>query len=375
MEPMNATAWLHDGGLELWLPTQAPSSAQTAAATTAGLDPAKVTVHTTLLGGGFGRRFETDFTIEAAELALKTGGKPVKVVWSREDDIQHDVYRPASTNAVAAALDANGRIVAYQSTIASPSILRRVFPNAVPKGGVDRISVNGVANLLYDVPNLTVDYHEHDTGIPVGFWRAPGANWNAYVTESFMDELAHAAKADPYAFRRAHLQKNPRALAVLDRAAMLGGWGKPLPAGVHRGIALCIWDGSYAAAVADITMAGNALRVQRIATAVDVGQIVNPAILTMQIESGVMYGLSAAMNGKITIEKGAVKQNNFYDYFVLRNDRAPRVEVALMPSTETPTGAGEVGTPAVAPAIGNAIFAATGKRIRSLPFDDTIKLA
>lgn len=374
MEPMNATAWLHGGTLEVWTPTQGQSAALATAAKITGLDPGKVVINTTMLGGGFGRRSETDFTAEAVELAQKTAGKPVKVIWTREDDIRHDFYRPTSTNAVAAALDASGTIAGYQSTIVAPSIMRRFAPGA-RQTGFDRGTVNGVDNLVYDIANLSVDVHEHDTGVPVGFWRAPGVNWNAFVTESFMDELAHAAKTDPYQFRRKHLAGNARARAVLDRAAKLAGWDQPLPAGVHRGIAICLWNGSYAGVVAEITLTGNALRVKRLVASVDCGQIVNPEILTMQIESAAFYGLSAALNGKITIAKGAAVQSNFDDYPVLRIDRAPQIVVDLVQSSEAPTGAGEIGTPAVAPAIGNAIFSATGKRIRELPLSDSIKLA
>jgi isoquinoline 1-oxidoreductase beta subunit len=367
MEPMNATAWMHDGVCEVWAPTQGQTQALDVTSEVSGLPKSACTVYTTFLGGGFGRKSESDAVREAVEIAKATG-LPVKVVYTREDDMQHDFYRSANTTAIAAALDSSGKIAGMTQRVVASSVFRRTRPERF-KGGLDVGATRGASDLPYAIPNLLVDFVDYEPGIPVGYWRAPGGNWGTFVTESFMDELAHAAGADPYAFRRAHLT-DPRSLAVLDAAAQKAGWGKPLPAGRYRGLAMGVWGGSQTAMIAEISVAGKMPRVHRLVIASDTGLVINPDIVEAQLQSAANYGLAAALTGKITIEKGRVAQNNFYDYTVLRHDQAPHIETVILPSTAHPTGVGELSTPPVAPAVANAWFAATGKRLRSLPFSD-----
>jgi isoquinoline 1-oxidoreductase subunit beta len=368
MEPMNATAWIHDGICEVWAPTQGQSAAQRMASTITGLPLSACKIYTTFLGGGFGRKSEPDAVQEAVEIA-KAAGAPVKVVWTREDDMQHDFYRSANTTAVAAVLDPSGKIVGMTQRVVASSILRRARPERF-KDGLDVGATRGASDMPYAVPNYLVDYVDYEPGVPVGFWRAPGSNWGTFVTESFVDELAHAAGADPYAFRRAHLV-DKRAIAVLDAATEHAGWGKPIPAGRHRGLAMGVWgEGSRVAMVAEISVDGKVPRVRRLVIASDTGIVINPGMVEAQLRSAAIYGLSAALSGKITIERGRVAQNNFNDYTVLRHPEAPAIETVLIPSTEKPSGVGELSTPPVAPAVANAWFAATGKRLRSLPFSD-----
>jgi isoquinoline 1-oxidoreductase subunit beta len=368
MEPMNATAHVTRAGVEVWAPTQSQELAQSVIAKIAGVKPERVTLHTTFLGGGFGRRLEIDFIQDAVEVA-KAVRVPVKVVWSREDDIQHDFYRPAATTAMSAGLDTHGKIVGMKSTLVCQSIVKRALPPMF-KNGLDPLAGFGLADVRYAIPNFHYSYHHQETGIPVGFWRAPYANANAWSTESFIDELAHAAGRDPYAFRQDHLPPGTRARTVLDLAATTAGWSKPLPRGVFRGIAFATWDDSMIATVAEISMNGKTPHVRRLVSAVDVGTIVNPLSLEAQVTSAMLYGLSAALTQKVTFTNGAVDQHNFYDYTVLRQDAVPQMTVVFVPSTEKPSGAGEIGTPSVAPAVTNAIFAATGKRIRALPISE-----
>jgi len=369
MEPMNATAHVTASGVEVWAPTQSQTRSQYVAAALAGAKPEQVTLHTTFIGGGFGRKLEQDAVIDAVEVA-KAVNAPVKVVWSREDDIQHDFYRPATTNAIAAGLDADGKIVGMTQTVVAQSIVKRAIPSLF-KNGLDPFAAAGAGDVRYTIANYHYDYHDHETGVPVGFWRAPYANANAWATESFIDELAHLAGKDPYAFRRDHLAAGSRPRAVLDLAAKTAGWGNPLPPGVFRGIAFSTWDDSMIATVAEVSMENKRPRIRRLVSAVDVGTVVNPTSLEAQVTSAMLYGLSAAMTGKITFTNGAVDQHNFYDYTVVRQADVPKMTVAFVPSEEKPSGAGEVGTPPVAPAVTNAIFAATGKRLRSLPISDT----
>jgi isoquinoline 1-oxidoreductase beta subunit len=341
--------------------------AQTMAAKAAGLKPENAFIHTTFLGGGFGRKAGVDFVVEAVEIS-KAFGRPIKVTWSREDDTQHDFYRPASYAKFSAGIGADGWPVALTSRIACSSIMEAWFPGST-KNNLDPTSVEGLANLPYSIPNIQVDYVRTEPGIPVGFWRSVGASQNGFFSECFIDELASAGKKDPYEFRRHLLGKAPRQLGVLELAAQKAGWDKPLPAGRFRGIAVLEAFQSFAAQVVEISVDRKAgtVKIHRVVCAVDVGRVVNPINIVMQSESAVVYGLSSALYGEITIADGRVTQSNFNNYPVLRVDAMPVVEVHIVPSEEKPTGAGELSVPPVVPALCNAIFAATGKRIRRLP--------
>lgn len=366
MEPMNCTAHVRRDGCDIWAPTQFQTASQGKAAEITGLRPETIAVHTTMLGGGFGRRAELDFVSDAVETS-KAVGAPVKVIYSREDDIQHDYYRPATYNTLAGALDDSGWPVAWTHRIVGPSIFSRIFPQFV-RNGIDDSSVEGAANLPYAIPNIQVDYVMRETGVPVGFWRSVGNSQNAFIKESFLDELAAAGGKDPVELRRRLLANQPRHLGVLELAASRAGWGSPLPAGRARGIAVHESFGSYVAEVAEVSVAADGTpTVHRVVCAVDCGTVVNPLTVEAQMESGIVYGLSAALHGEITIDRGRVVQSNFHDYAPLRMSEVPRVEVHIVPSTEAPGGVGEPGTPPIAPAMCNAIFAATGRRIRRLP--------
>jgi isoquinoline 1-oxidoreductase beta subunit len=367
MEPQNCTAEVRADGCEVWAPTQFQTIAQNVAAKITGLKPENVLIHTTFLGGGFGRRAAPDFIADAVETS-KAVNAPVKVTWSREDDMQHDFYRPASYARLEGGLDANGWPVAWTTRVACPSIMNAFFPGSV-KNNLDPTSVEGVENLPYSIPNILVDYQLTETGIPVGFWRSVGNSQNGYFSESFIDELAAAGKKDPYELRRRLLDKAPRHLGVLELAAQKAGWDKPLPAGRYRGIAVLFAFESYGAQVVEISVnrSARALKVHRVVCAVDVGRVVNPTNIAAQSESAVVYGLTAALHGAITVSRGRVTQTNFNNYPMLRMDEMPVIETHIVPSEEKPTGAGELSTPPVVPALCNAIFAATGKRIRRLP--------
>jgi isoquinoline 1-oxidoreductase subunit beta len=367
MEPINCTADVRADRVDVWAPTQFQTMAQGTAAKICGLKPENAFIHTTYLGGGFGRKAGTDFVIEAVETS-KAIGHPVKVTWSREDDTQHDYYRPASYAKMAGGIGADGWPVAWTTRVACSSIMEAWFPGST-KNNLDPTSVEGVSDLPYSIPNIHVDYVRTEPGIPVGFWRSVGASQNGFFSECFMDELASAGKKDPYEFRRHLLDKAPRHLGVLELAAQKAGWDKPLPAGRYRGIAVLEAFQSYAAQVVEISVDRKArsVKVHRVVCAVDVGRVVNPTNIVMQSESAIVYGLSSALYGEITISGGRVTQTNFNNYRVLRADAMPAVEVYIVPSEEKPTGAGELAVPPVVPALCNAIFAATGKRIRRLP--------
>ncbi|MBD5633161.1 MAG: xanthine dehydrogenase family protein molybdopterin-binding subunit [Candidatus Eremiobacteraeota bacterium] len=370
MEPMNATADVRADRVEVWAPTQVQTRSQQIAMKITGLPAEKVTIHTTFLGGGFGRRLDADYVGDAVEISKKAR-KPVKVTWPREEDIQHDFYRPMSVNALRGTVDSNGRLVAISHTVVADSVAKRWAPPLF-KDGIDPLALDGAWNLVYDVPAVDFRYADQASGIPVGFMRAPAANVNTFATEVFMDELAHAADKDPYEFRLSLLSKAPRAAAVLKAATESAGWGKKMPAGQAQGLAVCLWGGSVGALVVDVSLDGGKPVVHRAVMAVDSGTPINPDIMRMQVQGAVNYGLAMARTSKITIAKGRVEQNNFYDYTVLRNSDAPPTHVIVMPSTEKPTGIGELGTPPVAPAIANAVFRLNGKRIRSLPFSDAL---
>lgn len=366
MEPMNCTAEVREDSVEVWAPTQFQTPTQANAARIGGVKPEAVTVHTTFLGGGFGRRGWSDFVNEACETS-KAMKAPVQVTFTREDDMQHDYYRPASYCKFTAGLDANGKIVAWQNRIACDSISNWFFPGSV-KNGMDSSSVEGCSDIPYDIPNISVDYNMVSGPIPQGFWRSVGASQNGFFRESFIDEVAAATKQDPYQFRRALLAQSPRNLGVLDLAAEKGDWGKPLPVGRFRGIAVVEAFNTYVAEVVEISVDKGDVKVHRVVVAVDLGQVVNPNIIRQQVVGGVVYGLSQALKGQITIDKGRVVQGNFDTFEVLRMNEMPaRVEVHIVPSTADPTGMGEPAVPPIAPAVANAIFVATGKRVRHIP--------
>jgi isoquinoline 1-oxidoreductase beta subunit len=316
------------------------------------------------MGGGFGRRGMTDYVTEAVEVS-KAIGAPVKVTWSREDDMQHDNYRTASYSRFEAGLDADGWPVAWTNRVVSPSITNT--SGQPPRNGIDRTSTEGSHDMGYGIPNKLVDYHWTEVGIPVTYWRAVGYTQNTFFVESFMDEVAAAGGKDPVELRRRLLAQNPRLLGVLELVAQKSDWGKPLPAGRFRGVGVVNNVGSYTAQVAEVSINQGKVRVHRVVSAVDCGHIVNPAIVEQQIRSAVVYALTAALKGQITIDKGRVQQGNFNQYDMVRIDEAPVVEVYMVPSTQNPGGIGEAGVPALAPAVCNAVFAATGKRIRRLP--------
>jgi isoquinoline 1-oxidoreductase beta subunit len=367
MEPMNATAHVRADTCEIWAPTQNPGGTQQTGARLTGLPASKVIVNTTFLGGGFGRRGEQDFITDAVETS-KAVGKPVKVMWTREDDIQHGFYRPATYNLFKAALDAKGMPVAWWNRIVGPGL--QVQKGRVPSYSLDATALSGARDMPYDVPNVLVEWVHKDFGIPVGFWRSVGPSQNIYIVEGFVDELAHAAGKDPFEYRRALLGKLPRHKAVLELAAQKADWGAPLPAGRARGIAVAFSYGSYAAHVAEVSVAPDGkVRVHKIVCAIDAGIAVNPDQVKAQMEGGASYALTAVFYGEITIDRGRVKQSNFHDYRMLRIAEAPEIEVHILDSGQAPGGLGEPGVPTVAPAVCNAIFAATGKRIRKLPLE------
>ena len=369
MEPMNCTAHVRTDGCEVWVGSQAIARAQKAAAKTAGLPLDKVVVHNHLLGGGFGRRLEVDGVIRAVEIARHADG-PVKVVWTREEDIQHDMYRPYWFDRISGGLDEKGKPVAWVNRYAGSSVLARYLPPTF-KDGLDPDSIEGAINLAYDLPNFHVEFvRTEPPGIPTAFWRSVGPSHNVFVTESFMDELAAAAKQDPVAYRRALLDKSPRAKTVLELAAQKAGWSHPLPERMGRGVSLQNVFGTYMAHVAEVEVAKSGeVRVQRVVCAVDCGIAVNPDTIRAQIQSGIIFGITAALYGEITLKKGRVVQTNFDSYQMLRIDEAPAIEVYIVASSEPPGGMGETGTSAIVPAIANAIFAATGKRLRKMPID------
>ncbi len=365
MEPMNCTAHVRRDNCEVWVGTQSQSGTQRTAMRISGFPREAVKVNTMLLGGGFGRRGGQDFVADAVETA-KAVNAPVKVIWSREDDMRHDHYRPATYNVLRAALDERGTPAAWLHRIVAPSI--GVQGGRPLKDGIDPTMTEGAANLPYVIPNLQVEYIYKDFGIPVGFWRSVGASQNAFITESFMDELAVAAKRDPFEFRRDLLAKAARHKGVLELAAEKGDWGKPLPQGRFRGIAVAFSYGSYAAEVAEVSIEKDGkVRVHRVVCALDCGIFVNPDTVKAQVEGSIVWGLTAALYGAITIDKGRVQQSNFHDYPMVRINEMPVVEVHIVPSDAPPGGVGEPGVPPLAPAVCNAIFAGTGKRIRKLP--------
>ena len=368
MEPMNCTVHVRPDACEVWVGIQVLSRAQAIAAKVTGLPLEKVIVHNHLIGGGFGRRLEVDMVEKAVRIAKQVDG-PVKVVWTREEDIQHDIYRPVYRDVLSASL-ANGRIVGWTHRITGSSIIARWLPPAFQKG-IDIDAIDSAADIPYDIPNLHVEYmRDEPPAVPTGFWRGVGPNNNVFAIESFIDELAKKAGKDPVAFRRDMLGKNPRLLAAVDLAASKAGWGSALPARRGRGIAAQVAFGSFIATVVEVEVDDDGeVSLKRIVSAVDTGIVVNPDTVVAQLQGGLIFGLTAALYGEITIDKGRVQQSNFHDYRMLRIDQVPTIEVHLIPSGEAPGGIGETGTTAGPPALGNAIYAATGVRLRRLPID------
>jgi isoquinoline 1-oxidoreductase beta subunit len=369
MEPMNCVVKLDVGGgnagCEIWNGEQFQTVDQMAVAQVLGLKPEQVKLNQLYAGGSFGRRAnpQSDFLVEAAAIA-KAVRVPVKLVWGREDDMRAGWYRPMYYHTLKAGLDAGGNIVAWQHTIVGQSILAgTAFESMMVKDGVDATSVEGAANLPYAIPNLAVSLHSPKIGVPVQWWRSVGSTHTAFATECFLDEIARETKKDPFELRRSLLAKHPRHKGVLELAAAKAGWGKPLPAGRARGIAVHESFNTFVAQVVEISKN----RIERVVCAVDCGVAVNPNIIAMQMESGIGFGLSAALSGAITLKDGVVEQSNFHDYPVLRMNEMPRIETYIVPSTEKPSGVGEPGTPVIAPALANAILALQGKPMRALP--------
>ena len=372
MEPMNCVVHVRKDGCEIWVGSQILARAQAVAAKVTGLPPDKVIVHNHLIGGGFGRRLEVDGVERAVQIAKHVDG-PVKVVWTREEDVQHDMYRPYWFDRIYAGLDEKGMPAAWQHRFAGSSIIARWGPPFF-QNGLDPDTTEGAINLVYDLPNFHVEYLRIEPpGIPTAFWRSVGPSHNVFVTESFIDEMAAAAKQDAVAYRRALLGKSPRAKAVLDLAAEKAGWGQPLPKRVGRGVSLQSAFATYMAQIAEVEVSNaGVVRVRRVVCAVDCGTPVNPNIIEAQIQGAIIFGITAALYGEITLKNGRVEQANFDSYKVLRIDEAPLIEVHIVKNLEPPGGMGETGTSAVMPAVANAIFAATGKRLRKLPIDTSL---
>ncbi len=385
MEPQNTTVLIDDGKAEVWSPTQAPDMVQSAVHMASGIPKNNITVNSMLMGGGFGRRAMTDFAHEAGEVAAAYPGTPVKLVWSREDDMQHDYYRPSSIHRFQGSLNNKKQLNSWSHTMVSSSVITSfansliagVLPSATPNGMVKSMG-RGLSSLVkkmapimeegthipYVCENVAVSRAVYDPGIPTGFWRSVGNSFNGFVTESFMDEMAHAAGRDPVEFRLSHMQDFPRDKKVLELVAEKSAWAE---SAAHQGVAVHPSFGSFVAMVAEVSVEGTSFTVDKVTVALDCGRVVNPDIVVMQIESGIIYGLSAALKPSLQIKDGAVAQSNFHDLPVLRMHEAPEIEVHLVDSDIDPTGVGEVGVPPIAPAVANALFVATGQRLRELP--------
>jgi isoquinoline 1-oxidoreductase subunit beta len=372
MEPMNCTAKVGDGKVEIWVPTQVPEMARAMAAQVAGVSPKDVTLHVTLLGGGFGRRLEVDYVAQAVRVAMDCGGAPVQLAWSREEDTRHDFYRPMQVAMLSATIDGQGNVSSLRIKSAGDAITPRWMARGLPSlsGPIDtpdKTTAEGLFDMPYGIVNQYMEHVATRMGVPVGFWRSVGHSHNAFVSESFIDELAAETRQDPVEFRRRLLKGAPRHLAVLELAAQKASWGGQLPAGRARGFALHESFGSIVAQVAEVSLEASRPRVHRVVCAVDCGTVVNPSIVAQQMEGAVIYGLTAALHGQIDIVKGVVQQGNFPSYPMVRMSEAPSVETWLVESQRAPAGVGEPGVPPLAPAVANALFALTGKRQRRLP--------
>lgn len=370
LEPINTTIHVTDEGCDIWVGTQVPTAAQKVAAARLGMAPEKVRLHNHLLGGGFGRRLVAD-SIEQAALIGKQLRYPVKIVWSREEDITQDLYRPAYYDRISAGLDEAGRPVAFMDRITGGSVLGAYLPDGLPEGTIDSDAIEGAADTPYAFPNLLVDWVRKDPPLPVTWWRGVGPTHNVFVVESFMDELAAAAGEDPVDYRMALLKEKPRAAAALRLAATRANWGESLPPGTGRGVSLHGAFGSFVAAVVEVAVGDDgAIRLNRVVAAVDCGHVINPDTVKAQVEGGLIFGLSAALYNGISFQNGAVEQTNFDTYTQMRINETPPIEVHLIESEEDPGGIGETGTVSAAPALVNAVFAATGRRIRKLPLGE-----
>lgn len=372
MEPMNCTAQVKDGLVEVWAPTQVPQMARAIAAKVAGVDIDQVSVHVTLLGGGFGRRLEVDHVAQAVRVAMDCGGRPVQLAWSREEDTTHDFYRPMHVAHLRAAVDAQGLVSSLRIKSAGDAISPRWMARGLPalSGPVDmpdKTTAEGLFDLPYGFAHQHMSHVATRMEVPVGFWRSVGHSHNAFFSESFVDELAAATRQDPLAFRATLLKDAPRYLAVLTLAADKAQWGHKLPAGHAHGMALHESFGSIVAQVAEVSLVAGVPRVHRVVCAIDCGTVVNPNTVAQQMESAVIFGLTAALYGKIDIKEGEVQQSNFPSYPMVMLAQAPQVETWIVPSVRAPAGVGEPGVPPIAPAVGNALFALTGKRLRALP--------
>jgi isoquinoline 1-oxidoreductase beta subunit len=376
MEPMDCVVELTANGCEIWTGSQLPTGDQQVAADLLGLMPEQVTIHTHFAGGSFGRRAvpDSDYVAEAVMVAKAIEGRaPIKLLWSREDDMRAGRYRPMSYHVLEGALDESGNIHAWRHDVAIQSFMRGTFFEGMIQDGLDGSAVEGARGLPYAIPNLRVNWHEAENGVPTLWWRSVGHTQNGYATEVFFDELAHAAGKDPFEFRRALLQEHPRHLAVLELAAEKAGWNEPLGEGRGRGIAMHESFGSFVAEVVEVSIDDGSFTVDRVVCAVDCGIAVNPDVIKAQMEGGIAYALSAALREEVTLTEGEVQQGNFDRYRILRIDEMPEVEVHIVASTEAPTGVGEPGVPPLAPALANAIFAATGKRIDRLPIGNQLE--
>jgi isoquinoline 1-oxidoreductase beta subunit len=377
LEPINCTARVHAGKVEIWVPTQVPGMARALAAKVAGVPDDAVTVHVTYLGGGFGRRLEVDVVGQAVRIALETGGRPVQLIWSREEDMTHDFYRPAGVAVLQAGLDAAGMPVALRVTSAGDAITPRWIERGLPHlaGPVDmpdKTASEGLFDLPYEIANQHIAHIATRHPMPIGFWRSVGHSHHAFFSEGFIDELAHEAGLDPVAYRLALLKDMPRHRAVLQLAAQKAGWpghgaARALPAGVARGVALHESFGSIVAQVVEVTRVDGLPRVLRVVCAADVGTVIHPGIVAQQMEGAILFGLSAALHGRIDTENGVVRQTNFPAYRMVTLAESPAIETHLVPSTRHPGGVGEPGTPPIAPALANALYALTGQRLRELP--------
>jgi isoquinoline 1-oxidoreductase beta subunit len=374
MEPMNSTAVVRADHCEIWTPTQNQSGVLATSGKMTGLKPDQIEVHTTYLGGGFGRRGATDYAEEAVEIS-KAVGKPIKLIWTREEDIQNDLYRPGNATSIRGGIDPKGHLIAWSHRIAVQSIFARFAPQMV-KNGIDPAAVDGLVDMDYEIPNLRVEYVRIENPVPIGFWRSVGNTHNAFTKESFIDELAYAARRDPLEFRLDLLRNRVTARRLLETAAKKSNWGKPLKKGQGRGMALHFCFGSHVAEVAEVSVdkKDGAVKVHRVVCAVDCGPFVNPAILKANVTGGIIMGLSAALKEKVNFANGSVTTANFYNYPELRMSEVPEIQVYLLKSREAMGGIGEVGVPPIAPAVANAVFSATGARIRRLPMDPTTVL-